>query len=862
MNSNWKLSCAIATVLGLVAGEDTRASDQAAASSEKLAEIVVTAQRRSENLQDVPISIQVLTSETLTQLSVSTFDDFVRYLPNVTSSGLGPGQSDLYMRGLASTPQSLPGSGITDSFPSVALYLDEQSVQLPGRNLDIYAADLERIEVLEGPQGTLFGAGAQGGVIRYITNKPKLNRTEGRLGAGYATTSHGDDSRNIEAMINLPLIDDKLAVRGVIYDDKRGGYIRNIPGTFTRSNDDVGIAYLFGGTLSGNTVITPGTVPPGSPSINNDASVGDAINPVVYKGLRMSALYQIDQDWSALLVHSYQKMRADGVFSQTVETAAGQTLPDLSTQQYNPSTDFDKFNNTSLTINGRIDQLKVIYTGGYLSRTIDQVQDYTNYSRGKYAAYYQCILPGSPFVNYYATNPGNPGACFSPSATWRDHARNTHQSHELRVSTPDEWRVRTVGGVFWEDYKIQDETDFNYMDPEAGFNPIAPPTGATVVNPGPRNAHTSFFNDITRGYKQTAAFASIDVDVVPKTLTITAGMRYYNIKDYAVGAKVGAFGCRPGGIYSSDPVPNPCVDGYSAVNLDALNLRHKYTGLKSRANISWKITPDLLVYYTWSQGFRPGGYNRGAANIASSSPVYGLYNTPLAYAPDTLTNKEIGWKTSWLDHRVQFDGAIFQENWKNVQIALYDPGILGNLIFTTNGPDYRVRGVEIQLAALVTTGLTLMGSAAWNSSDLTNAPVLIGNDGKPLAVNPFGQTGTPLSNSPPFAGNLRARYEFNVGDYGAFVQIGGTHQGHSYSTTDRLSTDLRGKSIAYDQPGYSTLDGSVGISRDAWAAQIYGQNLTDTRAGFLTFATFVKSQTVIRPRTIGLSFTYKFSGAK
>ena len=135
--------------------------------------------------------LQALTAETLTQLNVTTVDDFVRYLPNVESAGFGPGQSNIYMRGQATGGGVFVGGGAIGSFPNVAVYLDEQSGQLPGRNLDVYAADLERIEVLEGPQGTLFGAGAQAGVLRYITNKPKLDVTEGDVNAGYATTAGG-----------------------------------------------------------------------------------------------------------------------------------------------------------------------------------------------------------------------------------------------------------------------------------------------------------------------------------------------------------------------------------------------------------------------------------------------------------------------------------------------------------------------------------------------------------------------------------------------------------------------------------------------------------------------------------------------
>ncbi len=178
----------------------------------QLEEVVVTATRREENLQDVPIAIAALTGATLKQLNLQTFDDFSKYLVNVTAAVNGPGQSELYVRGLSATQTNNFISAGTGTFPNVAVYLDEQSAQMPGRNLDIYAADLERIEVLEGPQGTLFGAGAQAGVLRYITNKPKLDVTEGGAEAGYSATAHGDPSTRVQAYINLPVLEDRVAV--------------------------------------------------------------------------------------------------------------------------------------------------------------------------------------------------------------------------------------------------------------------------------------------------------------------------------------------------------------------------------------------------------------------------------------------------------------------------------------------------------------------------------------------------------------------------------------------------------------------------------------------------------------------------
>src|SRR5215212_5629213 len=402
-------------------------AEEATASDESIGEVIVTATRRSENIQNVPITIQALTSDTIKQLNVTTFEDYVKFLPNVTGQGLAPGQNNIYMRGLATGVTGLQGSGVVGSFPNVAIYLDDQSGQVPGRNLDIYAADLERIEVLEGPQGTLFGAGAQAGVVRYITNKPNLNATDANFTASYGTTAHGDDSNSIEGVLNLPIIADKFALRGVVYNETRGGYIDNIPGTFTRAPSDLGVGYQYGACPP------PPAVSTNCPSLSNSNLVAKDINKVVYKGVRVSGLWQFNDDWNALVTQSYQNIDVDGVFAEQAVNSAGQPQPELTVQLYNPSFAKDKFTNTSLTLNGRIGMLKAVYTGGYLVRNVEQVQDYTNYARGPYMNYYQCVG-----ANY--TTDGN-ARCFTPSATWFDIEKNTHQSHEFRLSTPDDKRL-------------------------------------------------------------------------------------------------------------------------------------------------------------------------------------------------------------------------------------------------------------------------------------------------------------------------------------------------------------------------------------------------------------------------------------
>ncbi len=851
---------------------------------EELQEVIVTANRREENLQNVPMTIQVLTGEMLAKLNATTFDDFVSYLPGVTAHGVGPSQNNIYVRGLAAAVAGIQGSGFAGTFPNVAVYLDEQSAQLPHRNLDIYAADLERIEVLEGPQGTLFGAGAQAGVVRYITNKPKLNVTEAIVNAGYATTAHGDQSSNVDATLNIPLIADHLAVRGVIYNEHRGGYINNIPATFARADSDLGAQYAFGGQVPANSVVA-----------NNFNIVGKDINPVTYQGLRVEALYQFSEDWNALLAQSYQNMEADGVFAEMAANSLGEPQPPLTVQLYNPSYDKDKFENTALTINGRVGALKLVYAGAYLVRNVDQVQDYTNYARGLYVDYYQCVNPGPTPAT---------AQCFTPSSTWRDIERNTHQSHELRASTPGDWRIRGIGGLFYENYRIQDQVDFFDLTALPYFNPIGPPTGYYTLNgsrlqpngtpvtfftpgavfaPGPVTSNNpnirplgdGFFNDITRGYTQKAAYASVDVDLIPQKLTLTAGTRYSTTNTSEVGSSVGSFGCQ---LINYPAAPNPCVNR-SFINVNSEGLDRTFSNFRSRVTLSWKVTDDALLYYTWSQGFRAGGFNRAAFPAEFNSPLapgpapyqaqaseHKGWVSPLAFAPDTLTNNEVGWKTMWMERRIQWNGAIYQEDWNNAQINV---GVNGVISFgvTLNGGDYRVRGIETSVAARVVTGLTIDAGAAWNQSELVKQAPFLWQDGTPIDFsslqsklsNPGGALGSPLAGAPPFQGNIRARYEFPINGFDAFAQIDAVHQSHSLATTDQLSLDPQGNSIAYDLPAFTTYDGALGFGKNAWLVQVYGENLTDTRAElYANHTEFYKAITVSRPRTIGLRFSYKF----
>jgi iron complex outermembrane receptor protein len=865
MHPHSKLSHAIAVVLGGGALGHAVSANSADVTlvGDQIQEVIVTAQRRSENIQNVPITIQALTGETLAQLNVTTFDDVIRYLPNVKTATSGPGLSQIFMRGLSAGSDGTQSGGSISGFPNVAVYLDDQSGQLPGRNLDIYTADLERVEVLEGPQGTLFGAGAQAGVIRYITNKPKINVTEGSVTAGYGITAGGDPNADVTAVLNLPLIPDTLAVRAVVYNDRRGGYINNVPATFTRKATDLGIYYANYPTGCAAT----GTcqVPPSAAPINNFSIAANAINPATYQGLRASVLWNIDSDWNALVTQSYQSLDAEGVFYQMPHGSDGEALPKQSVTLFNNSFNKDRFENTALTINGRLGDLKAVYTGAYLVRNVSQIQDYTNYARGVYADYYQCH--GAEPLN------GLGATCYSPSSVWTERERNTHLSHEIRLSTPDDWRFRGIVGAFWEQLKIEDQLNWQYKTLPACtgtvtagcLTDIGPALGTTVSDPNTRNDNVAFFNDVHRGYKQLAFFTSLDFDIVPKVLTITGGTRYYHFDNTEVGAVTGSFHCYEAGLA-------PCLN--YATNVDGEHLHTTYKGFKSRANLTWHVTPDALLYYTWSQGFRPGAFNRNFNCYIPDTTGIKLYCSPEALTSDSLTNNEFGWKTEFFNHRFQWNGAVYQEDWKNVQVNFFDPGVLGNVGFGTNGPSYQVRGLETTFIAVLTQGLTAQGGASWNRSKQTNSPYLIANNpalppaelGQPIlsVVNPYGPPGSPSANSPPLQFNVRLRYEWLMNSYNAFVQAGATHTAHSFTQSGSNPSLSAGSNVSttqlrFENPAYSEYDAAIGVAKEAWTAQIYAENVTNVIASVFTSSTqFVPAEAITRPRVLGLRIGYKF----
>lgn len=905
-------------------------------------EVIVTATKRPQSLQDVPVAVTALTAESLEQTGVANFEDYLLQLPGVTAGGAGPGQNTIYIRGVASTTPNLTVAGVAGLAPNVALYLDEQPLAQPGRNLDVYAADLARVETLSGPQGTLFGASSQAGTVRLITNKPDPNDVYGSVKFGTSFMEEGEMSNNVEGMINVPLTD-SLTVRGVVYVDNKGGYIDNVQGTRTalesarfreggtvrangvpvstrragfQSVSGIQAAIDRGDSLWGNRMngVVNGEVDFSRVQFkeaNNSALVEEDFNETTYSGGRFSALWDINPDWSLLVSHTRQDIDSEGVFF------ADPDLGDLEIQRFNDDSLEDKFNNTNWTVSGRLGELEMIYTGAFTDREADQNVDYTDYLFiGQYLPYYICDSTVSyPEYNYYYESQGYldgvaQGTCQSPSLFVNSHTEAETFTQEFRITTDATLPLRATAGAFYSDMELKERNSFVYPgsteaiiypgfgDPQQGFAPNYPFDTGYASAPGPFPDGTIFLNDVKRTDQQLGVFGEITYDLTD-TVSATLGARWYDIEvDFAGGANasfcngwagdgsdVDRFGTDISDLYNGDgeyTYRNDCTGGagitftqgqtfeeisdiieaadpysfgrgrftnaYNAISdaeiqgiVNALNAPEaaEIDGTIFKGSLSWRPGPTQMYYLTLSEGFRPGLLNRPGGAVGPNG-----YTVPFELDTDEMTNLEVGWKSSYLDNSLQFNGSVFFSEIDRLQTTIFDPSIT-NLFFSDNAANAEVKGVEGNFvwAPYDIVGLTVTGAFSLIDSEITDV----------LTPTNDVRLGDELAFAPQFQGNIRARYEWSLGGgMMAHVMPSLNYSSESYSD---IITINRSRIDSWMMAGVT-----MGVSRDQWMAELYIDNLTDERAEISRNFVFDQQRvSYARPRSIGMRVSYDFS---
>ena len=820
--------------------------------------IIVTATKREENLQNVPVSIQAIGTRRLDQLNISNFEDFTKQLPSVSFQTFQPGFTTVYMRGVASG-----GDGNhSGSLPSVGFYLDEQPVTTIGGTLDVHVYDIARIESLAGPQGTLYGASSQAGTIRIITNKPELGVTSGRLDAEINKVAHGGWGGSLEGMINLP-IGDRIAFRGVAFYQRDAGYIDNVFGERT---------YTFTGANHPDY--------PSAPRVfnvdNSDILENNFNNSRTYGG-RAALKIDLDDNWTVTPTILHQNTRAHGVFF--MDKAEG----DLETVRFrDDEISKDKFTQVALTIEGKIGNFDLTYAGAYMGRPTYGLSDYTDYTDA-YDAYYAF---GGGILDYsYFAFFDNAGNVIDPRQYIGGGNYFKKLSQELRIASPSENRFRVIAGAFFQRQTNDIEQKY-YIDGLADDLSVNGYPGLIWLTKQKRKD------------KDYALFGEASFDVTPQ-VTLTAGGRFYKFDNTLVGfagfgknpnfdedqpdgpfpfpnAVWGSSGVRrcltvnglqlrddedsplaPGGVSGT-----PCTNVGNVEDGKIVPRRSKDNGFIHRLNAQYKPNDDMMFYATWSRGFRPGGINRQP-------------NAP-AYDPDFLTNYEIGWKTTL--GPVRWNGAIYHQKWKKFQFSFLGEN---SLTVIQNGRDARINGIETDVS-YVSGGLSLNAAAAYTDAKTKgnicfasvvvdpspDCSAVLDDQGTPdpsdddvnFIVTP---SGTRLPVTPKFKATATARYAWPMGPGRAHVQGSIAYQG---SAAADIRRDTGGGSNPNDFLGRissSTLvDVFAGFDWKKYSIELFATNLFDERNELSRFVVCsICTQTKIlpgRPRTIGLRLGTKF----
>ncbi len=786
--------------LGILGSVAAMAPQAVESQERQIEEVVVSATKKKENASDVPITVTALTEETLKEMNVSNFDEYIEYLPNVTSGGRGPGQSTIYIRGMAVDPVNVFLSAAQGSSPNVALYLDEQPIQVPGRNLDVYVADMERIEVLAGPQGTLFGASSQAGTVRLITNKPKFDVQEGGFNTSLFDTAGGSRSYAFDGFLNVP-ISESWAVRGVVYQTKSGGYIDNVEGTWSGKGR---------GSFNSTAEFQED---------KNTALVEDDFNDSSYKGFRLSSAYSINEDWDLLVTHVDQDITSDGVFDY--DPAIG----DLKVSRFIEDTLEDSFNQTSITLEGRMGSLDAIYTGSLLERTADQTVDYSGYANvGAYLPYYVC--------NAYDYT-----VCGSATVQVELYDENQRTTHEFRVSSNEfsDLPFSYTAGVFIDESELQTQNDYGYLGTLSaaanagtygGYIDNTPIPGAWAGNPNARPSQYRFFNDILRLEEQTSFFTEVTIPVSDK-LDVLFGVRKYDLDlDFRGQSKFGYRGANVSNGRDYDAAPHGTAP---------LNLSDQIT----KFTLSYKPDADTLYYFTRSEGYRPGGFNRGGGK-ASSNPAFP--DVPLTYATDDVINTEFGVKTLLLDGAMRLNASYYNIEWTDIQVSRFDPKNVSILTFVENAADADVSGLEADILWYPTDDITIASAMSYNSTEVTRIKAQI------VEIAPVGSA-LPLS--PDFQWNVRIRKDSELNGLPSYTQLAIKSASDSFSS---LEKDKR-----YSQSAYRTVDFAYGFEVNNTEIEFFIRNLTDERAQlYYNDQDDIPRITTNRPRNMGVRASYKF----
>ena len=780
----------------------------APASEGSLKEVLVTSRKISENLQDVPVSINVFTQQDLTNLGISNMDDYLQKVPSISYISTGPGTQLFVMRGVSDG--SNPNYANTSS---TGFFVDDMSMSYGGAQPDLHLYDIERIEVLNGPQGTTFGAGAMSGAIRYITNKPDLHSFSagidldgGHIQAG-PQNEGGTQNYSIEGFFNAPLIDGVLGLRMSGFYVSNGGFINNQFTTRTWVNTSVS---------------------------NNAQWAANNYNTETVEGGRVALKAQFSEGWSALLTYGFQKQQTHGAWDEDPGTPR-------TVVRFGPESNLFESNMVDLHVDGDVGIGELVFASTYWNQERRQWNEYSQYMENfNYGAGatppYPVLVPPVFYPGYPGTQEGYTCAsdpfyggtaftgCKSPEQYYSYNINPQRYSNELRLSSKPGGRFHWLAGLYWE--KTVDKNYNNtYYIPNLNYQGAAfqwalayyyTATSATLP-PGVWYTYTA-----TSSILQTSEFANISFDITDR-LNVEAGIVHFHDDE-------------------SYDFPINAVFAYEANSPTSYTqTSHKVNG---KAGINYHVNDHAMIYADWAQGFRPGGVNSG-----DPSSCYAA-GTPYSYTPDTLNNYEFGWKTTSLQNRLLWNGAAYYMDWKDLQALIYNALVCPSSSYNINVGNARIYGVESNIDYRVTDNLSLQASINYTDGHVTST------------INPDYQAyvGERLPFSPYFSWSWNARYQHPLeGNLLGYVQFDMAHKGDMYNGLNPNDPNTGLPRIL--QPAYTISNLRLGLTPvgDRWLAEFYITNIGNTNAIiYSNTGNFDLRLTTNEPRVYGLRLSYRW----
>ena len=788
------------------AGTMAVAAPAAFAQDAGLEEIVVTATKREEGVQDIPISVMVLGQQQLEDLNITDMEDYVQMLPNVSYISLGPGNGNVYIRGISSGGESGIGAN-----PSVAIYLDEQPVTAVGSYMNPHIYDVQRIEVLAGPQGTTFGANAQSGAMRIITNQPDSSGFAASFSIDGNQPKSGDIGYLLEGMVNIP-IGERAAVRVVGYVKEDAGYIDNIFGSHTFRNGNV----RTGGANPAWDAIAA------DQTYDNAAIVEENHNTATTVGGRAALRVDLNDNWTATAGVMFQSLETQGVWDHDP------SLGDLVVSKLLPDWSEDDWVQLSLKVEGEIAGGTLTATYADLDRDQSSYVDYSLYN--DYYVSYGFVQP------YYSCYIGF-GGCGDPRGYVSSDGGWDRSNFELRYASDAENRFRWLVGGFYTEVENRNDGDWHVLG-------LAGIPGSFVEDPD-----IYWTTNFRRPYEETAFFGEASFDFTDQ-ITASASVRSFDYEARLDGFS-GTVWWPCGGFAPGHPDNNYGEGGCSESERLTEGSDEVY-----RVSLDYAVTDDSMVYATWGEGYRPGSLNRMCeTRVLGGLGGQGQNNIGCAFNSDFLTSTEIGFKGTFNEGRTRFNVAAFWQEWEDFQFSRLDTSI-SPLTLTFNVGNAESNGIEGDFTTLLSDNWTLSGAFSYiYSSELTsdywrNPPA---DPTDPAAPPPDAAAGTPLPRIPEWKWNLSSRYTWNNDMYlqGAFVYTG-----------DSFNTLFEGGTIQTarrTQEAYSVLNMGVGLDKEDWSAELYVRNVADERGDVFINAVNWDSRVMVnRPRTVGLVYRRHF----